>query len=166
MKNAAEKNYKTPVKVLAVILPIVAFIAVWAVLEIIAEVNSMTKYSQYYSCEIAGAEAEKQADGSYIVTVSIKNNSSYQTEIYRNSFHVEYGNGTAIENRAVSYADTEILRSINSPVVPAGRTVEYQIQIFPPEGINAVRLKYYGVSYNRYTVTDEPLESTYSLKLT
>ncbi|MCM1330113.1 MAG: hypothetical protein NC253_11815 [Ruminococcus sp.] len=165
MKGTAEKNYKTPVKVLAAVLPIIAFIAVWAALEMVAEVNSMIKYSQYYACEIAGADAEKQADGSYIVTVSIKNNSSYQTEIYKNSIHVEYGNGTAVENRAVSYPDTEILRSINSPVVPAGRTVEYQIQIFPPEGINAVRLRYYGVSYNRYTATDEPRESTYNLKL-
>lgn len=163
--NAPEKNYKTSVKVFAVILPMIAFIAVWATLEGIADINSTIKYNQYYACEIVGAEAEKQEDGSYIITVSVKNVSSYQTLLDRSSIRVEYGNGTTLENRTTPYPDTEILRSINRPIIPAGRTVEHKIQILPPEGINTVRLQYYGTSYGRYKITGEDKESTYSLKL-
>ena len=163
--NAPEKNYKTSVKVLAVILPIIAFISVWAVLEAIADINSTIKYNHYYACEIVGAESEKQDDGSYIITVSVKNISSYQTLLDRNSIRVEYGNGTILENRMAPYPDTEILRSINRPVIPSGRTVEHKIQILPPDGINTVRLQYYGTSYGRYKITGEDNESTYSLKL-
>lgn len=163
--NTAEKNYKTPVKVLAVILPIIAFITVFGVLESIAEINSRIKYSHYYACEISGAEAEKQEDGSYIVTVAIKNTSAYQANIYKNSITVKYGNGTTLDNRMPPSPDTEILRSINEPVIPSGRTVEYKIQILPPEGINTVRLSYYGIPYSRCTITGEESESNFTLKL-
>lgn len=163
--KTSEKNYKTSVKILAVILPIIAFIVIIAVLEAIADINSTIKYNQYYACKIVGAESEKQDDGSYIITVEVKNVSSYQTMIDRNSIRVEYGNGTTLENRMVSYPESEILRSINRPVIPSGRTVEYKIQILPPDGINTVRLQYYGTSYGRYKITGEDNESTYSLKL-
>ena len=163
--NTAEKNYKTPVKVLAVILPIIAFFAVWIALEDIAYINSSIKYNHYYACEIAGAEAEKQDDGSYIVTVSIKNTSAYQATIYKNAITVKYGNGTILDNRMPPYPDTEILRSINEPVIPSGQTVECKIQILPPEGINTVRLSYHGINYSRYTITGEEDESTFTLKL-
>ncbi len=164
-KNTAEKNYKAPVKVIAVILPIIAFIAVWIALEEIAYINSSIKYNHYYACEIAGAEAEKQEDGSYIVTVSIKNKSAYQATVYKYAITVKYGNGTILDNRMLPYPDTEILRSINEPVIPSGQTVEYKMQILPPEGINTVRLSYYGINYSRYTITGEESESNFTLKL-
>ena len=163
--NTAEKNYKTSVKVFAVILPIIAVIAVWIALEEIAYINSSVKYDHYYACEIAGAEAEKQADGSYIVTVAIKNTSAYQTTIYKNAITVKYGNGTILDNRMPPYPDTEILRSINEPIVPSGKTVECKIQILPPEGINTVRLNYRSMLYTRYELTGEEPESNFTLKL-
>ena len=163
--NTAEKNYKTSVKVFAVILPIIAFFAVWIALEEIAYINSSIKYNHYYACEIAGAEAEKQADGSYIITVAIKNTSAYQTTVYKNAITVKYGNGTILDNRMPPYPDTEILRSINEPIIPAGQTIEYKIQILPPEGINTVRLSYHGIVYTRYDLTGEEPESSFTLKL-
>lgn len=65
-----------------------------------------------------------EEDGSYIVTVAIKNTSAYQATVYKNAITVKYGNGTILDNRMLPYPDTEILRSINEPVIPSGRTVE------------------------------------------
>lgn len=163
--NTAEKNYKTSVKVLAVILPIIAFIAVWIALEEIAYINTSIRYNHYYACEIAGAEAEKQEDGSYIVTIAIKNTSAYQATVYKNAITVKYGNGTILDNRMLPCPDTEILRSINEPIIPSGQTIEYKIQILPPESITTVRLSYHGMLYNRYTITGEESESNFTLKL-
>ena len=163
--NTAEKNYKTSVKVFAVILPIIAVIAVWIALEEIAYINSSVKYDHYYACELTGAEAEKQADGSYIITVAIKNTSADQTTVYKNAITVKYGNGTILDNRMPPYPDTEILRSINEPIVPSGQTVECKIQILPPDGINTVRLNYRSMLYTRYELTGEESESNFTLKL-
>lgn len=65
-----------------------------------------------------------EEDGSYIVTVAIKNTSAYQATVYKNAITVKYGNETILDNCMLPYPDTEILRSINEPVIPSGRTVE------------------------------------------
>lgn len=160
-----EKNYKASVKVLAVTLPIIAFIVVLAVWASIADYNFSMQYSHFYNCVLTGAEAEKQEDGSYIITVGIKNTSAYQSEIARSSIYIEYGNGTSLENRMPAYAEADFLRSLNRPIIPAGQTIEYKVQILPPEGINTVRLRYGGISYNRYTITGEEHESSLTVKL-
>ena len=148
-----EKVYKPYVKAAAVILPIIAIITLMAVLGTISDLNATIRYSHFYNAVITGAEAEKQEDGSYIITVSIKNDSSYQTEISRTSIYMEYGNGTSLENRMPAYSENDMFRSLNRPIIPAGQTIEYQVQILPPEGINTVRLHYNGTSYNRYSIT-------------
>lgn len=160
-----EKIYKSHVKVFAVILPIVALIAVMAACGNIADFNFTMKYAHLYNCVLTGAEAEKQEDGSYVITVSIKNDSAYQSEIARSSIWIEYGSGTSLENRMPAYAEADFLRSLNRPIIPAGQTIEYQIQILPPEGIDTVKLCYGGISYNRYSVTGEEYESSLTVKL-
>lgn len=162
--NKTEKTYKSHVKVIAVILPIITVIGLFIMLEIISELNKDIKYSQYYSCEITDASAEKQEDGSYLVTVWIKNNSSYQAYIYDSSFWVE-ANGTTIQNTLPGYQGGDMLDSLTRPIVPSGQTVEYKMQILPPEGANTVKIHYYGKSYSRYSITNEERDSSYSLKL-
>lgn len=58
-----------------------------------------------------------------------------------------------------------MLRSLNYPIIPSGRTVEYKIQILPPEDVSSVRLRYRGIGYNRYQITDEEPETTLTVKL-
>lgn len=159
------KNYKASVKVIAVLLPIIFFITLIAVTEIIGDVKRQAEYREYYACEITDASAEKQEDGSYIVTMTVKNNSAYQTRIDRNSVQAVYGNGSRLENRYLPYADGNMLESLTRPLVPAGRSIDYKLQIMPPEGITTVRLQYYGVSYSRYDLTGEERDSVYTLKL-
>lgn len=164
-KDIREKNYKASVKIIAVILPIIFFISLIAEAETIGDIKQRTEYREYYACEITDASAEKQEDGSYIVTVTVKNNSAYQTRIDRNSIQAVYGNSTWLDNRYNAYAESSLLESVNRPLVPAGRSVEYKLQIMPPEGITTVRLQYYGVSYSRYELTGEDRESDFTLKL-
>lgn len=159
------KNYKTPVKILAVLLPIIFFISLLAVTETVGDIKRRAEYSEFYSSVITDASAEKQEDGSYIVTVTVKNNSAYQTKIDRNDIQVVYGGGSRLENTLQSYAEGSMLESLNRPLVPAGGEVEYKLRIMPPEGINTVRLRYYGVSYSRYDLTGEERDSGYTLKL-
>lgn len=161
----AEKSYKRSTKILAVFLPISAFITLMIVWSTVIYHNQHMDYAHYESCKLIDASAEKQEDGSYIITASIKNDSAYQTTIYRNSISVEYGSGKRIENTMPQLAETDLLRSLNSPIIPSGRTVEYKIQILPPEDVSSVRLRYRGIGYNRYTITDEEPETSLTVKL-
>lgn len=166
MKATNEENvYKLPVKILAVFLPIAAFLTLMIVWGAIIGQNDHLNYAHYESCKLVGASAEKQDDGSYIITAKIKNDSSYQSIINQNSIRVEYGDRNPLENRMPQFADTDLLRSLNLPIVPSGRTVEYKLQIIPPEGVHSVRLSYRGVSYSRYSITDEAPDSSFTLKL-
>lgn len=161
----SEKSYKRSTKILAVLLPIAAFITLMIVWSTVIYHNRHMDYAHYESCKLIDASAEKQEDGSYIITASIKNDSAYQTTIYRNSISVEYGSGKRIENTMPQLAETDLLRSLNYPIIPSGRTVEYKIQILPPEDVSSVRLRYRGIGYNRYQITDEEPETTLTVKL-
>lgn len=160
-----EKVYRLPVKILAVFLPIAAFLTLMTVWGAVIGQNDHLEYARYESCKLVGASAEKQEDGSYIITAKIKNDGSYQSMINKNSIYVEYGNGNLLENRMPQFAETDLLISLNFPIVPSGRTVEYKLQILPPDGVHSVRLSYRGVSYSRYTITDEVPDSSFTLKL-
>ena len=160
-----EKVYKLPIKILAVFLPIAAFLTLMIVWGTTVGQNAHLEYAHYESCRLVDASAEKQEDGSYIITAKIKNDSSYQSYIYKSSVYVEYGNRNRLENLMPQFAETDLLRSLNSPIIPSGRTIEYKLQILPPEGVHSVRLSYRGVSYNRYNITDEDPESVITLKL-
>ena len=164
-KNTEEKVYKRSTKFFAVFLPIAAFLTLMISWSIIIEHNQHLDYAHYESCKLIDASAEKQEDGSYIITASIKNDSSYQTVIFSNYITVEYGSGYRLENIMPQFAETDLLRSLNSPILPSGRTIEYKIQVLPPEGVNSVRLRYRGIGYNRYTITDEEPETSLTLKL-
>lgn len=164
--NTAEgKSYKRSVKILAVCLPIAAFLTVMIVWGTIIDHNDHLDYAHYESCKLIDASAEKQEDGSYIITAKIKNDSSYQTVIFSNYITAEYGSGNRLENRMQGFTETDFLRSLNSPIIPSGRTIEYKLQILPPEGVNSVRLRYRGVGYNRYTITGEEPETSLTVKL-
>ena len=162
--NMNAKTHKPFVKVIAVILPIITVIGLFIMFGIIHELNLDIRYSQYYSCEITDASAEKQEDGSYLITLQIKNNSSYQTHIYDSSVWVE-ANGVTVQNMLQGQLSGDMLDSLTRPIVPSGQTVEYKLQILPPEGANTVRIHYYGTSYSRYNITNEDRDSSYSLKL-
>lgn len=160
-----EKVYKLPVKILAVFLPIAAFLTLMIVWGETIGQNDHLDYARYESCKLVDATAEKQEDGSYIITAKIKNDSSYQNMINKNSIYVEYGDRNQLENRMPQFAETDLLRSLNSPIIPSGRTIEYKLQILPPEGVHSVKLSYRGISYSRYTITDEDPDSSLTLKL-
>lgn len=163
--NAAEKSYKRSTKFWAVFLPIAAFLTLMISWSMIIEHNQYMDYSHYESCKLVDASAERQEDGGYIITVRIKNDSSYQTFIYGDPVSVEYGTGNRLENKMPKFAETDFLRSLNYPTIPSGRTVEYKIKIFPPEDISSVRLRYRGVSYERYKITGEEPETNLTVKL-
>lgn len=75
--NTAEvKTYKRSTKFFAVFLPIMAFLTLMISWSIIIEHNQHLDYAHYESCKLIDASAEKQEDGSYIITASIKNDSS------------------------------------------------------------------------------------------
>ena len=162
--NKTEKIYKPHVKVIAVILFVMTILGFFITLEIVSELNSDIKYSQYYSCKITDASAEKQEDGSYLITLQIKNNSSYQTHIYDSSVWVE-ANGVTIQNMLQGQLSGDMLDSLTRPIVPSGQTVEYKLQVLPPNGAASVKIHYYGTSYSRYSVTNEDRDSVFTLKL-
>ena len=162
--SKTNKIHKPYVKVIAVILPIITVIGLFTMLGIIHELNLDIRYSQYYSCEITGASAEKQEDGSYLITLQIKNNSSYQTHIYYRSVWVE-ANGATVKNMLQGQLSGDMLDSLTRPIVPSGQTVEYKLQILPPAGAASVKIHYYGTSYSRYSVTNEDRDSVFTLKL-
>ena len=162
--NKTEKIYKPHVKVIAVILFVVTILAFFIMLEILSELNSDIRYSQYYSCEITDASAEKQEDGSYLITLRIKNNSAYQAYIYDSSVWVEANNIT-LQNMLKGELNGDLLDSLTRPIVPSGQTVEYKLQVLPPAGAASVRIHYYGTSYSRYSVTNEDRDSVFTIKL-
>ena len=162
--NKTEKIYKPYVKVIAVILFIVTILAFFIMLGVVSEQNTSAKYHQYYSCEIADASAEKQEDGSYLITLQIKNNSAYQTYIYDSSVWVESNNIT-MQNMLKGQLSGDMLDTLTRPIVPSGQTVEYKLQVLPPAGAASVRIHYYGTSYSRYNVTNEDRDSVFTLKL-
>lgn len=162
--SKTNKIHKPYVKVIAVILFVMTILGFFITLEIVSELNSDIKYSQYYSCEITDTSAEKQEDGSYLITLQIKNNSSYQTHIYDSSVWVE-ANGVTVKNMLQGQLSGDMLDSLTRPIVPSGQTVEYKLQILPPAGAASVKIHYYGTSYSRYSVTNEDRDSVFTLKL-
>ena len=162
--NKTEKIYKPYIKVIAVILLVITILSFFIMLGILSELDTDVKYSQYYSCEITDASAEKQEDGSYLITLQIKNNSAYQAYIYDSSVWVEANNIT-LQNMLKGELSGDMLDSLTRPIVPSGQTVEYKLQVLPPTGAVSVKIHYYGTSYSRYDLTNEDRESVFTLKL-
>ncbi|MBP1561298.1 MAG: hypothetical protein J6C96_08670 [Oscillospiraceae bacterium] len=162
MINVNKKSSKAA----AVILFIIAVISLFSTLGIIAEMKDMAKYDNYYAWEIVGASSEKQEDGRFLITLDIKNTSSYQTQIRNNTINIEYGNGKRLENQMPVYPDGYLYDSLNYILIPAGQTVKHSLLIDPPQDVNTVRLTYFGHSYDRSKLLDENRDYlTYSVKL-
>ncbi len=153
-------------KIIAVILMIIAFIVLLSTFGIVADMKNMTKYDNYYDWEIVGASSERQDDGKFLITLDIKNTSSYQTQIRNNTINIEYGNGSRLDNEMPVYPDGYMYESLNYIMLPAGQTIKHQLLIEPPKDVNIVRLTYLGTSYNKSEALGEDYEhKTYSVKL-
>ncbi|MGN0675670.1 MAG: hypothetical protein ACI4KG_07945 [Oscillospiraceae bacterium] len=153
-------------KIIAVILMIIAFIVLFSTFGIVADIKNMAKYDNYYDWEIVGASSEKQDDGKFLITLEIKNTSSYQTQIRNNTINIEYGNGNRLDNEIPVYPDGYMYESLNYIMLPAGQTIKHQLLIEPPKDVNVVRLTYLGTSYNKSEALGENYDyKTYSVKL-
>lgn len=152
-------------KAFAIVLPVFALLILIGAIAISDEIESNLEYDNYYSYEITDAFFEKQEDGRYLITAVIKNNSSYQTFIDKNSVQVIYGNNSRAENQISLYNDTDIYATLNRFLLPAGQTIEFPILVELPEEVHAVTLSYYGDSYSYRNITGNDDNKPYKLTL-
>lgn len=141
------KRYNFFVKLIAIGIFLFMLLIVMGFIIEIKETNEFMLNDNYYKWEITGDTVENSGNGTYKVTLDLKNVSAYECCVDKYSIRFEYGTNGTLDNITPPYPESAMYDTLNEVFLPAGQSIKYTVTLAPPEGVNSVIARYMGESY-------------------
>ncbi len=155
------KHYNFFVKLIAIGIFVYMLFIILGLTIYVIDSEKFYYADNYYEWSITGDTVEALSDGTYKVTLDLKNNSAYEATIYEYNIRYEYGSSGTLSNIEVPYSDISFLDTLNNVVLPAGQTIKYSVTLNPPKEINSITAVYQGKSYRLAKAYEKDDDNSY-----